>query len=311
MNVSDIPFRSLNNPNLNLKETNAILRFIKNIAESRRVVTSQYGTSFKDTSKRLYINVKFHTELQPYSIFSIEEFGTVGSSFRIDIPHPAGATANNLRDLTAREGQIFLTNDGQSIYPNVSYDCPIIGYHRPYKIMYAGTRPIANDKLHPALYNYAPNQYKVQLSSTGALLAVTDGDDETGTVWVIRAEDKGYLPWVRTCTHPDNPVYPNDPSNVFVVERGKLLFDDTLINDNAPSFNSGNQTPVFIGTIPRDFYIAYSPCGYVPEGTVRRMSNDCGRWYLIDDCRSVSGSSAGSVSSEQPSESSDSSVSSG
>lgn len=280
MNVAEIPQRTLSNPALNFKEVNAILQFLKNISDNRRITTSQYGTSFRDTSKRRFINVKFHTELEPYSIFSIEQFGTIGSSFEIYIPHPAGTTIYQLSELTANQGETYLTNGGTKIFPTMNFDCEIIGYHKPHLIRYSDVngRPIANDKMAAAPYNFAPDQYKVKVVSTGPFMSVSDGDEATGLVWIVRTDDKGYLPWVKTCTHPDYPDYPIAPANVFVVERGKYSFND------APTPPLEQQTPVFIACSPREFYIAFSKCGYLEEGTILRMSNDCGRWYLMREC---------------------------
>lgn len=85
--------------------------------------------------------------------------------------------------------------------------------------------------------------------------------------------DTRVIRWARTTTSTDNPSYPATSANKFVVEFGDYAFDEEVITP---------ETAVFTAYSPAYKRIAYSPVGWLAEGTIIRCTLHHGRWYILD-----------------------------
>lgn len=80
--------------------------------------------------------------------------------------------------------------------------------------------------------------------------------------------------WAKTTTNADLTTYPTAPANRFVVEFGDYEFTDTAV---------GNETPTFTAYVPQISRVALSPVGFLPSGSIVRVSLHHGRWYILPD----------------------------
>lgn len=297
MNILDIPLRKPENPFLTFKETNALLTYLKGLSTSRRVETSNIGTNFRDThSDNLTINCAFNIDIPSYSIFIMSDHGISAHPFypakawnagdeRIDVPitsdpYPYFSLPNNYPypigvDYDPGYRTIYLTNESQPIVDTMTFDCPVIGTETARKVRYVGSDPAIGIRM-----EYVPNSFTITRSNQGPFVCVSYPDEIEKLVWIVAfIPEKFEIDWVRTTTDdrfsvPELMTYPSDPANVFVVERGYLGFVR----------EPGNKAWEFVPFSPRQLFIAFNPCGFIPEGTISRMSYDHGFYYLFEEC---------------------------
>lgn len=294
MNVLELQFKSPGQL-ITSKDWNAVVAFLKGFTSSNRLILTNAGPEFSaQYPEERYLNIKFNEDYDQYSIFLVDD-PSGANDFRPDIPVAGDNFTSDPLDALPGQSLVYATNGTQPVTVGMSYDCFLLGNHRPHLIKYTGADPFIGAKM-----DYVPLQKSVQLSTVGPFAVVGEPDTDRKLVWiVVRNFDKPEIPWVRTTTNDIYPVYPSDPSNVFLVERGKLGFTEI----------PGNQLPTFIPFTPKQYFIAFHSCGYLDEGTIVRMSYDQGQYYLFPDCpfeynSSSSSDTPSSSSSEQPSSSS-------
>lgn len=298
MNILDIPLLSGGRDQLSQNEVNSILLFLRSITQTKRsfmtgMTQGDVPSAFTDDG---FLEIKTTKALAAYSIFNIQY---VDKGFRADYPAADAYEDCEIYKLSKSKGQIYVTNGGTPLKAGTVARMHIVGCSRPHRIRYSGTAPSLGDKVKPTKSGNA-----VERHNNGQFIAVTNPDTNQGTTWIVRKDSPyGMIPYVQTCTNDDHPDYPAYyGANRFVVRRGVYVFDDT---------NVGFTTPSFVPYDPPEYYIAFNECGYVPEGTIARMTLDNGQWYLLKYCCCTSSSfSSSSKSSSSLSSSSSSSLSS-
>ncbi len=133
-------------------------------------------------------------------------------------------------------------------------------------------------------------QWWRQANRGGHIGAVPAGDDIP----------ERHVRWARTQETATCPVYPKS-GNALPVVQGKYTFDDSAC---------GSVSTTFVPYAPFEERIAYFVNGWVPEGTIVRMTLHDGRWFVQCAVTGSSSSSSLSSSSSSPSSSSSSSSSS-
>lgn len=83
-----------------------------------------------------------------------------------------------------------------------------------------------------------------------------------------------HIRWARTTTDTANPTYPTHTAKKFVVEFGDFVFNDAVLT---------SEEAVFEADTPKTTRIAYSRFGWIPSGTIVRMTQHRGRWYIEPD----------------------------
>lgn len=335
MSIFDIPLRSAGNPFLTSKEVNALLLHLRGIKDSRRIISGTTGTSIRDVvGGDTTINAYFNQDIPAYSIFTIDDISAEATPynparafvegedildmqlagdnwpyFQNSLPYRYAYPMGNGNPPTERT--LYITNGKQPVNVGTAMDCDIVGTDTARQIRYSGpTAPNIGSRMEYVGGTTIPfnfDRYTVTVSNQGPFIAVSNPDTSQKLVWIV-----GFLPenvdtaWVRTTVDQragleiELQTYPSDPANKFVVERGILTF--TRI--------PGNETPVFVPYSPRQLYVALSPCGYLQQGTICRMTYDRGYHYLLNECpfgyssSSLSSSSLSSSSSSSPSSSS-------
>lgn len=296
----NIPLRSINNPFLNPREINELLSYL---------ATIQQTLYTRQKKKPICVKISRANELPNYSIFTIANVS--GRDFDITQAYADYWNLENPAIEPDGRRQIYCTNGNEPIRDGILL-CDIIGDNEPYPIRYQGATPIIGTRMDMVTQsNGVFNEPLLEFNPTGPFTCVSNGDSNLGLVWVmIHNHQLSYIPWVRTTVAvPGDPIYnsetaiyPPDGANTFVVERGQYDYDDS---------KPGYQNATFIPTSPRELYIAIHPCGYLLEGSIKRMSVDRGKWYMFYDCTPIPSSSvsSSSVSSSSVSSSSVSSSS--
>lgn len=134
------------------------------------------GNSFKpETEDNWPIWVKLTRNIPEYGVFYAK---TGWGAERLHASGVDELTSTNLAY------DLFLTTPAGGV-AGVSINAYIIGTHQPHRVLFDDTNgiPLFGDTV-----GVLPGSYKVSLGFTG-MLAVSDGDSETGTVWVIRNDE--------------------------------------------------------------------------------------------------------------------------
>lgn len=300
-------FRTANNPNFTVRESNEILQYLKRLIYAEGINSTKYGTQLLNFERDpRYITLRVSQNIPPYSIILAEVISGITDQFYQPIARADGFLATEIKNVVKdldKHRYIYCTNDSNALIFSSSssssgssgssgssnssssstgiLQCFILGEHRPHLIrtFNDGISYKIGDRVDIKL----DGSGRVQHSTTGPFTCVSIGDTVRELVWIVKhSHQLSYIPWVRTTTSTTHPVYPTN-GNTFVVERGIYVFDDT---------SPGLKTKTFTAAVPAEKYIAICPCGWLPNGTIRRMTLDHNQYYLIDDCCQASSSSA-------------------
>lgn len=186
MNILDIPFRSLNRPNLSPKEINVILQSLKNLQSlytGRRAISGMHGAVNRPSEdEESYITVNFDEDYDPYSIFAVAM--TSSTPFFYPLYAVQEVLKNPNRDsINRNQDTIYCTNGGSVAKNGANLSCHIIGYHRPHRIKYSGTAPAIGNKCYPV-----PAQKYVTVNENGPFLVISPPNTNDATVWIVRHE---------------------------------------------------------------------------------------------------------------------------
>lgn len=164
--LESIPNRTLNTPNLNLREINLLLQFL-------REVDNKLKTPEVDKDPH-YMDITFGDDFPAFSIFTIEH-GM--ESFYSPNPNPKAKKA---------PGNVFCTNSQNEITAGsgtpTTLKCHILGSHRPHLIRYnfTGSHPTIGTRLQPP-----SGQSYLEINSNGNFVAVSVPDTTESWIWVI------------------------------------------------------------------------------------------------------------------------------
>lgn len=304
------PDRSINNPFFSIRESNEILSVLKRELYARGIHSNKYGSTVINPYRdERYIVLRTNQYIPSYSII-IAKHITIDTGDIHAIAKGDGYLTNETHNpdnisiyppakldtyipIYCTNGSLayneYITSSSSSSSSSSSNSsssssshgpisaglrCHIIGTHRPHLIRYnPDDEPYGvGNRVRPM----KDNSGRIEKSTTGQFTCVSVGDTNRKLVWIVGHHSQlSYIPWVRTTTDTEFPDYPT-AGNTFVVERGLYYF-----NDDSP----GNKELTFIPAgPPREIYIAISPCGYLAQGSIRRMTFDNGKFYLMDDC---------------------------
>lgn len=296
-------FRTINNPNFSIRENNEILTYIKQLIYADGINSNKYGTQILNYEKDpRYIALRVTENIPPYSIILAQSDNENTPEFYNPIALANGFLATEIRNpyidvdthryTFCTNGSLSITFSSSSSSSSSSSNsssssssseqsvatlqCHIIGTHRPHLIRTYSDIVDSPYYIGDRVDIRLDGSGKVEHSSTGPFTCVSTGDRDRKLVWIVAHHHQlSYIPWVKTTTSAFYPTYPSIGSNTFVVERGSLLYNNS---------NPGTKTYTWIPHDPANKVIAISVCGYLPENTIRRMTFDRGKYYLLDDC---------------------------
>jgi hypothetical protein len=161
------------------------LQNVKQAPTFQRGIESSYGTVIENVPyEPRPINVKFDVDMEPYSIFTVKHTSAdayyIGNATvtAVKVDHPVEKQ---------KDAFIYCTNGDIKVKATNSLDCFIIGFEKPFEVLYTGTAPTVGERLR--VTTTAP-LYQVQKHSAGQLLAVSQPNTSTFRIWVIRCWKK-------------------------------------------------------------------------------------------------------------------------
>lgn len=205
--VQAIPDRSIDNPQLSLKEVNSVIQFLREI--DIRIAERKY-------EEYDYVSLTFDATYPEYSIFTFQQ--SVDAHYPVH-PNPKSKKA---------PGSIFLTNGGQALTTDAVYKCQIIGINRPHLIRYnfVSSHPVTGDRLHPV-----NAQSYLELNSGGSFLAISEPDTTQLLVWVV------FSPAESQSTPP--PTFQRLGSAILAAN----LCGESTVNITSPKYYDGSAIP--------------------------------------------------------------------
>lgn len=174
MYVIDVPYRTANSPNLNVRETNVILRFLRNM----------YDWGIRSRAQEGDLQVTFNDDFDQYSVFTIEQSTATPDRVR---PSVYAKKIFNYETHPNSKGTIFVTNGPNPVTAGSNWGCWVIGYERPHLV-----RLFDQSTIHVGdrLYLKRGENYVVK-NPGGHFIAVSEeivisGSDKL--IWAVRHE---------------------------------------------------------------------------------------------------------------------------
>lgn len=182
MDISGIPYRTLNTPFLTIPETNAILDNLHRPVYSPNSISTSLGSiAYNTNNPDRGINIKFAADVEPRSVFAVK--------FTDVIHSPLVAMANadlavEYQNLKHNAAFIFCTNGEVKVPSGATIDCEILGFNKPVLCRYSSTSSVPTIGSRLRVKGSPDNAFYV--NTGGEFVAVSLPNTTLRHVYVVR-----------------------------------------------------------------------------------------------------------------------------